>query len=130
MSTDEYLRKFGLSKVSLESGAYYYQKCIECNQRYGMHTGSKCPVEVSEVKPVTADLLKVQFGGDHYKTLGEYQPWEVLQRWMTPEEFRGYMKGTAVAYLARENQKGGDLDIEKAIHTLQGYLALARKEGK
>lgn len=69
-----------------------------------------------------------QEGGDHYKKLGMYQPWEVLQRWLTPEEFRGYMKGTAIAYLARERSKGGELDIKKATHTLQGLLELQGKE--
>ncbi len=68
--------------------------------------------------------LETQIGGDHYKKLGQYQPWEVLKRWLTPEEFRGYMKGTAIAYLARERDKGGDMDIEKGAHTLQGWLKL------
>ena len=63
--------------------------------------------------------LDVQEGGDHYKT-----DWEVLRRWLTPEEFRGYMKGTAIAYLAREQDKGGVLDIRKAGHTLQGLVEL------
>ena len=70
--------------------------------------------------------LDTQEGGDHYKKLGEYQPWEVLKRWLTPEEFRGYMKGSAIAYLAREQGKGGMLDIRKAAHTLQ---ALAEMQG-
>jgi len=69
-------------------------------------------------------VLDVQEGGDHYKKLGAYQPWEVLRRWLTPEEFRGYMKGTAIAYLARERDKGGDLDIKKAAHTLDGLIEL------
>lgn len=64
--------------------------------------------------------LDTQHGGDHYKKMGSYQPWQVLQAWLTPEEFRGYMKGTAIAYLAREQEKGQDLDIRKAMHTLQG----------
>lgn len=68
--------------------------------------------------------LDRQVAGDHYSKLGDYQPWEVLQHWLTPEEFRGYMKGTAIAYLARERDKGGDTDIEKALHTLQGLLEL------
>ena len=68
--------------------------------------------------------LDIQEGGDHYKKLGAYQPWEVLRRWLTPEEFRGYMKGTAIAYLAREQDKGGMLDIKKAGHTLQGLVEL------
>lgn len=69
--------------------------------------------------------LDKQEGGDHYKQMGEYQPWEVLARWMTPEELKGYAKGTAIAYLAREEAKGGRLDIKKAIHTLQLYIELS-----
>jgi hypothetical protein len=72
--------------------------------------------------------LDKQEGGDHYKKLGDYQPWEVLRAWLTPEEFRGYMKGTAIAYLARERSKGGMLDIKKATHTLQGLTELSEAE--
>ncbi|WP_372362889.1 DUF3310 domain-containing protein [Xanthomonas sp. NCPPB 1325] len=68
--------------------------------------------------------LEHQVGGDHYSKLGDYQPWEVLRHWLTEEEFRGYMKGTAIAYLARERDKGGDIDIHKALHTLQGLAEL------
>lgn len=80
--------------------------------------------------PVTAagSALDVQEGGHHYKTMGAYQPWEVLRHWLTPEEFKGYMKGTAVAYLAREMQKGGMLDIRKAAHTLQGLVEIQGAE--
>lgn len=76
------------------------------------------------VESESASTLDVQFGGDHYKKLGQYQPWEVLKAWLTEDEFRGYMKGTAIAYLARERDKGGVMDIEKATHTLQGLLEL------
>ena len=63
-----------------------------------------------------------QVGGDHYKSLGAFQPWDVLRAWLTPEEYRGWMKGNAIVYLAREQQKGGDQDIGKAAHTLQKLL--------
>lgn len=75
-----------------------------------------------------ASALDTQEGGDHYKMLGDYQPWQVLEKWLTPEELRGFAKGTAVAYLAREQQKGGRLDIKKAVHTLQIYLELTEGE--
>lgn len=84
-----------------------------------------------EPLPTVAEALSaldVQEGGDHYKKLGAYQPWKVLRRWLTPEEFRGYMKGTAIAYLAREQDKGGMLDIKKAGHTLQGLVELLGAE--
>lgn len=86
------------------------------------------PPLVEEVPPST--VLDTQHGGDHYKKLGAYQPWEVLRAWLTPEEFRGYMKGTAIAYLAREQDKGGDLDIQKAVHTLQGLVELGFDNGR
>jgi hypothetical protein len=72
--------------------------------------------------------LNEQVGGSHYKDMGAFQPWEVLRAWLTPEEFRGYMKGTAITYLARERNKGGKVDIEKAAHTLQGLIELEGKK--
>jgi len=69
--------------------------------------------------PHLPDALCRQVGGDHYSKLGAFQPWNVLSHWLTPEELRGYMKGTVIAYLAREQDKGGDDDIEKAMHTME-----------
>lgn len=77
-----------------------------------------------DTEPQPLSALDVQEGGDHYKKLGEYQPWEVFARWMTPEEMKGHAKCTAIEYLAREADKGGRLDIKKAMHTLQLYLEL------
>lgn len=62
-----------------------------------------------------------QVGGSHYKEM-VVQPWEAMEAWMTPEEYRGYHKGVAIGYLARERQKGGDQDIAKAVHHLQRLL--------
>ena len=73
-------------------------------------------------KPIavkTQSAIDVQIGGDHYKKLGANQPWEVLARCMTPDELRGFGKGTVIAYLMRERDKGGVQDITKARHTLQ-----------
>lgn len=69
-----------------------------------------------------------QVGGSHYKLMGDYQPVEVLRRWLSPEEFRGYMKGTAIVYLARERQKGADQDIKKGHHTLGMLVEILAKE--
>lgn len=70
--------------------------------------------------------LDVQVGGDHYKKLGHFQPWEVAAAWLTPEELRGAMKFTVISYLAREQDKGGDKDIEKAAHTIQLWQAVRK----
>jgi hypothetical protein len=60
---------------------------------------------------------ELQVGGEHYRSM-TVQPWDALEAWLTPEEFRGYQKGVAIAYLARERKKGGTQDIEKAMHHL------------
>lgn len=72
-----------------------------------------------KVEATPASVLDIQIGGDHYKKLGQYQPWQVAAACMTPAELRGYMKGTVLAYIMREGDKGGDLDVEKARHTIE-----------
>ena len=64
----------------------------------------------------------MQIGGTHYKELGA-EPWGVLKQWLTPAQFKGFLLGTTVKYLARVNVKdvegkGGLQDIKKAHHTL------------
>lgn len=81
-------------------------------------------MSTEDAKPSAFDS---QVGGDHYKKFGAYQPWEVLAKWMTPEELKGFMKGTVIAYLAREQDKNGLEDIKKAGHTIQLYLELQAK---
>jgi hypothetical protein len=59
-----------------------------------------------------ADLLQV--GGQHYKDMG-IQPWEVMEAVLTPEEFRGYLKGNVIKYGMRQGLKDSD-DANKARH--------------
>lgn len=59
-----------------------------------------------------------QIGGDHYMNMG-VQPWKAMESWMTPEEFRGFLKGNAIKYLARSNTKGGATDVQKAGHYIE-----------
>lgn len=43
---------------------------------------------------------------------------------MTKEEFRGFLKGNAIKYLARCNLKGGLQDLMKAQHYLEKLISL------
>lgn len=115
------------------------ESTAEVTKYRGPGTSGECPTPLladqfvvdGEPLPTVAEALSAldtQVGGDHYKKLGAYQPWEVLRHWLTPEEFRGYMKGTAIAYLARERDKGGMVDISKAGHTLEGLVELLGAE--
>ncbi len=66
----------------------------------------------------------------HYERLGPgYQVFDVLRHWLTPEEFRGWIKGAVFACLARERNKGGDVDIEKAFDHLAELLKRADADG-
>jgi hypothetical protein len=56
-----------------------------------------------------------QVGGDHYKAK-RVQPWDAMEAWMTPEEFRGYLRGNIIKYVARYRDKGGVADLKKLRH--------------
>jgi hypothetical protein len=47
------------------------------------------------------------------------EPWAAMQAWMTPEEFRGFLKGNVIKYLARTK---GPNDIQKAHHYMEKLL--------
>lgn len=72
-----------------------------------------------------------QIGGDHYKNL-DVEPWDAMQAWSTREEFAGYLRNTAVAYLARVNAdataRGGVEDVKKAEHVLQKLVEVMQSE--
>ena len=130
--------KNGTKLTDRESGAVFVVSGSNAEETQYQGASGRGTAKTSEVAALfevdeSGDVgqpsaLDIQEGGDHYKKLGAYQPWEVLRRWLTPEEFRGYMKGTAIAYLAREQDKGGMLDIKKAGHTLQGLVELLGAE--
>ncbi len=115
-----------MNKITLRDNITHYKRRKSAVAAESASTPAAHPDASQAAEKQSA--LSGQVGGDHYKKLGAYQPWEVLRRWITPEEFRGYMKGTAIAYLARERDKGGDEDIAKAAHTLQALLEMARRD--
>lgn len=58
----------------------------------------------------------VQVGGSHYKDM-PMQPWAVMQAVLSPEEFRGFLKGNIIKYSMRAGHKDGALDdADKARH--------------
>lgn len=128
--------KNGTKLTDRESGVVFVVSGSNAEETQYQGASGRGTVKTSEVAALfevdgaaeALSALDIQEGGDHYKKLGAYQPWEVLRRWLTPEEFRGYMKGTAIAYLAREQDKGGMQDIRKAGHTLQGLVELLESE--
>ena len=71
---------------------------------------------------------EVQEGGTHYKDM-KVQPWDAMEAWLSPAQSRGFLLGSAIAYLARVNTKGvegkgGMQDIKKARHYLDKIIEL------
>ena len=57
------------------------------------------------VRGTTRDLQVIptrdtQVGGDHYRSK-TVQPWDAMESWMSPEQFKGFLRGNAIKYLAR-----------------------------
>lgn len=67
---------------------------------------------------ITVAANERQVGADHYKTM-PMQPWEVMEAVLTPEEFRGFLKGNIVKYAMRAGKKEGSDDAGKAQHYRQ-----------
>ena len=62
-----------------------------------------------------------QIGGDHYRSK-TIQPWDAMEAWMSREQFKGFLRGNAIKYLARCDDKGGMEDIKKAGHYIARML--------
>ena len=59
----------------------------------------------------------------HY-TDGGIECIEAIEAQLTPEEYRGYLKGNCVKYLWREKHKGGTESLEKAQWYLNRLVVL------
>jgi len=62
-----------------------------------------------------------QLGGNHY-TNKDIQPWDAMQAWMTEEQFKGFLMGNVIKYIARFQDKGGVLDLQKCKHYLDKLI--------
>ena len=50
-----------------------------------------------------------------YHGLEQHQPLDVMQEWMSPEEYRGFLRGNVIKYIARYQRKGGVRDLAKML---------------
>jgi len=64
-----------------------------------------------------------QVCGAHYVSK-EVQPWDAMESWMTEEQYKGFMLGNVIKYVARFQDKGGRYDLQKAQHYLDKCLEL------
>lgn len=72
-------------------------------------------VELEETKgSMNSVKAKDAINPDHYKT-GGLEVIDILKAKLSPEEFRGFLKGNSLKYLLRAEQKGGAEDYAKAM---------------
>ena len=74
--------------------------------------GPRC---IEERRVALSDADAVQVGGQHYVDMA-IQPWEVMQSVLSPEEFRGFLRGNVIKYSMRAGKKEGSDDAAKARH--------------
>ena len=78
------------------------------------------------------------FDSTHYDTL--HQPIETMQANMTPEAFRGYLRGNIIKYTCRMGRKDGEAELKEAkkiqdyakwlVESLEGKTIDPREVGK
>lgn len=69
----------------------------------------------------TADAIQV--GGDHYTKL-KVQPWAAMESWMSPDEFKGFLRGNVIKYMGR-NKDNQLEDWQKAQHYLDKLIEVS-----
>lgn len=66
--------------------------------------------------------MNIEEDDSRYKH-GEIECIDAIRSMLTPEEYRGFCKGTIVAYIWRERYKGGDADLHKSEDFLRYALS-------
>lgn len=62
----------------------------------------------------------------HY-TSGSIEIIDVMEDQLTPEEYKGYIKGQIIKYVTRERHKNGLEDLKKAQWYLNRYIQYLEK---
>ena len=92
------------SQAQGQADLHGYETCVECGSpRKGVHADF-CSRHGAASR---------QVGGDHYKNLN-VQPIDFIEG-----NNLGWCEGNAIKYITRHHLKGGEQDIDKAIHYLQ-----------
>ncbi len=65
----------------------------------------------------------------HYKS-GKIEVIAIMEDQLSPEEFRGYIKGNVLKYITRERHKGSLEDLKKARWYLDRLIKKLDREAK
>lgn len=65
----------------------------------------------------------------HY-THGGIEVIDIMETQLSPEEYRGYIKGQIIKYITREAHKNGDEDLAKAQWYLNRYMDYLNRQAE
>ena len=86
------------------------------------HTGGAGDIVAYRVVQPAEDPEPDMVNSPPHYTQGGIETIDAIRAALTPEEFRGYCKGSVLAYVWRERHKGGDEDLGKSIWYLNQLL--------
>lgn len=131
---DGYLNKGEIIELRKDDGSdcpsFYYPNNEHREARFP--DDDWCYLELIYIEPHTVPSV------NHYDTL--HQPIETMQANMTPEAFRGYLRGNLIKYTCRIGRKDGEGELKEAkkiqdyakwlVESLEGKTINPREVGK
>ncbi len=87
---------------------------------------------ISNSKQLPEEVMhpdQYQVDGSHYANKA-VQPWAAMEAWMTSEQFKGFLRGNVIKYIARAGTKKGvpaAVDYDKAMHYLAKLIDIEEK---
>lgn len=102
--------------------------------KFECHGMRYCPIcGYPAVKPVDIEEVKRSIrtkSPERRYAHGDIECIDAIKAALSPEEWRGFVKGNVLKYVWREAHKGGDCDLEKARDYLARYLKKGGEGGE
>ena len=114
---------FGETKNPLNDIRLSEFKNEEVNKKMEECTDGFCPMPTATTVDHNLHFFDPVEKPVHYAA-GSVECIDAIEAQMTPEEFRGYLKGNVVKYLWRERKKGGKESLKKAKWYLNKLIDL------
>jgi hypothetical protein len=86
---------------------------------------SECPGGVCPVPWAVDEQVEDLVNNPRHYTQGNIECIEAIEAQLSPEEFRGFLKGNICKYLWRERDKGGIESLEKAKWYLDRLIQIS-----
>ena len=111
--------------MNLNDQTYY-------SSNYKQQTRKRLQDIMSALKDTQEEDRKTHGESDHYQRMA-IQPIQVIESWLTTDQFKGFLPGNVLKYVGRYNlqglHKGGLKDLRKAMDYLDWLIDAERDHG-